>query len=198
MKLVCFSQRGTCYGKPGNLFDPKGLTTRAEVAAILYRYLGGANSASDAPVVYMTADISPDGLMAIYEALDWTPGSHVAVKLSTGEPGSNYLRTDLIGPLVQSLDSPTIVECNTAYGGSRANTAMHYQVAADHGYTAIADVDIMDEDGSMLLSPSSTKILFKRRRPCFAPFPPGSHAEKRSGLYRCSIGKSSAAYVAKG
>jgi len=40
---------------------------------------------------------------------------------------------------------------NTAYGGSRSNTAMHYQVAEDHGYTAIADVDIMDENGSMTL-----------------------------------------------
>ena len=28
---------------------------------------------------------------------------------------------------------------------------MHYQVAEDHGYTEIADVDIMDEDGSMTL-----------------------------------------------
>lgn len=52
---------------------------------------------------------------------------------------------------MQSFDSPTIVECNTAYGGQRANTAMHYQVAEDHGCTAIADVDIMDENGSMTL-----------------------------------------------
>lgn len=103
-----------------------------------------------APVVYMTTDISSEGLMAIYEALEASPTGNVAVKLSTGEPGSNYLRTDLIGELVQSLNA-TIVECNTAYGGSRANTAMHYQVAEDHGYTAIADVDIMDEDGSLTL-----------------------------------------------
>ncbi len=110
-----------------------------------------ADAAVDAPVVYMTTAIAPERLMAIYEALDWTPGSNVAVKLSTGEPGSNYLRTDLIGELVQSLDDPTIVECNTAYGGSRSNTAMHKQVAEDHGYTAIAKVDIMDEEGSMSL-----------------------------------------------
>lgn len=45
----------------------------------------------------------------------------------------------------------TIVECNTAYGGSRAETAMHYQVAEDHGFTDIADVQILDEDGSMSL-----------------------------------------------
>lgn len=110
----------------------------------------GQNGETDTPVVYMTTDISSDGMMRIYQALSASPSSKIAVKLSTGEPGSNYLRTDLIGELVQSLEG-TIVECNTAYGGSRANTAMHYQVAEDHGYTAIADVDIMDEDGSMTL-----------------------------------------------
>ena len=103
------------------------------------------------PVVYMTEDISAEGLLAIYEALEANPQGNIAVKLSTGEPGSNYLRTDLIGDLVQSFENPTIVECNTAYGGSRSNTAMHYQVAEDHGYTAIANVDIMDENGSMTL-----------------------------------------------
>src|SRR5699024_10736560 len=74
------------------------------------------------PVVYMTADISSEGLIAVYEALEASPTGNIAVKLSTGEPGSNYLRTDLIGDLVQSFEDPTIVECNTAYGGSRANT----------------------------------------------------------------------------
>ncbi len=104
------------------------------------------------PVVYMTNEISAESLMAVYEALGASPSGRIAVKLSTGEPGSNYLRTDLIGDLVMSLDTPTIVECNTAYGGSRSNTDMHYQVAEDHGYTAIADVDIMDENGSMTLA----------------------------------------------
>lgn len=119
-------------GTGGNRFDPKGTLTRAQTAVILYRYLTNGKEGGDTdPVVYMTTDISSDGLMAIYAALNWTPGDHVAVKLSTGEPGSNYLRTDLIGDLVKSLDDPTIVECNTAYGGSRSNTAMHYQVAED-------------------------------------------------------------------
>lgn len=107
-------------------------------------------SSASAPSVYMTTDISPEGLEAVYEALEASPSGNVAVKLSTGEPGSNYLRTDMIGDLVQSLDA-VIVECNTAYGGMRANTAMHYQLAEDHGYTSIAPVDIMDENGSMTL-----------------------------------------------
>ena len=101
------------------------------------------------PVVYMTTEISAESLMAVYDALGASPSGRIAIKLSTGEPGSNYLRTDLIGDFVMSFDEPSIVECNTAYGGSRSNTAMHYQVVEDHGYTGIADVDIMDENGSM-------------------------------------------------
>lgn len=107
--------------------------------------------ANTSPIVYMTTDISPEGLGAVYEALNWTPTENVAVKLSTGEsPASNYLRPELIKDLVQSVNG-TIVECNTAYGGSRSSTAMHYQVAEDHGFTAIADFQIQDENGSMTL-----------------------------------------------
>ena len=106
---------------------------------------------TSAPTVYMTADITPDGLMAVYEALGAElPDGNIAVKISTGENGSNYLRPELIGGLVQSVGG-TIVECNTAYGGDRASTAYHMQLAEDHGYTAIAEVDIMDADGSMTL-----------------------------------------------
>ena len=134
---------------------------RSEIASALYVYLSdrmetpaqpsvSTAPSTDDPVVYMTTDISSDGLMAIYEALEASPEGRITVKLSTGEPGSNYLRADLIGGLVQSLDA-AIVECNTAYGGSRANTALHKQVAADHGYTAIATVDIMDEEGELAL-----------------------------------------------
>lgn len=112
----------------------------------------GEPADTDASVVYMTTDITPEGLMAVYEALNWTPVGKVGVKVSTGEPpASNYLKPELIKNLVQSVQG-TIVECNTAYGGSRAETAMHYQVAKDHGFTDIADVKILDEDGSMTIS----------------------------------------------
>ena len=105
----------------------------------------------EASIVYFTSDISPEGMIAVYEALGWEPAGKVAVKLSTGEPpASNYLRPELIKDVVELVDG-TIVECNTAYGGSRAETAMHYQVAEDHGFTAIADFKILDEDGSMSL-----------------------------------------------
>ena len=107
-----------------------------------------SDNASD-PVVYFTSDISAEGLVRIYEQLEWQPTGNVAVKISTGEPpASNYLRPELIGKLVQQVDG-TIVECNTAYGGSRASSAMHRQVAEDHGFTSIADFDLMDEEGEV-------------------------------------------------
>ena len=103
----------------------------------------------NSPVVYFTSDISAEGLVKIYDALGWTPKGSVAVKISTGEPpASNYLRPELIGDLVKKVDG-TIVECNTAYGGSRSSSAMHKQVAEDHGYTEIADFQVLDEYDSM-------------------------------------------------
>lgn len=112
-----------------------------------------------APAVYYISDITPEALVQAYAAMNWTPTGNVAVKLSTGEPpASNYLRPELIRDLVQSVDG-TIVECNTAYGGSRSSTAMHKQVAEDHGFTAIADVDIQDENGSMTLPVSGGTVL---------------------------------------
>ncbi len=103
------------------------------------------------PVVYMTENITSDGLIAIYKQLGRDLKGKVAVKISTGEPGGEYyLSPDLIKDLVQSVNG-TIVECNTAYKGQRSNTERHKKVAEEHGFTAIAPVDIMDEDGSISL-----------------------------------------------
>lgn len=107
-----------------------------------------ATSTEGVPV-YFTREISPGALQRVFDELGSTVKGNVAVKLSTGEPGGhNFLSPDLIGDFVQGLDA-TIVECNTAYGGARSTTESHLQAAADHGFTAIADVDIMDADGSM-------------------------------------------------
>ncbi len=109
--------------------------------------------------VYMTTDISSESLVKIYEKLNWNPKGKIAVKISTGEPpASNYLRPELIGDLVKKING-TIVECNTAYGGSRSSTEAHKQVAKDHGFYDIADVDILDEEGSMSIPVENGEIL---------------------------------------
>lgn len=100
--------------------------------------------------VYFTKEITPESLMRVYQALGReAKGNQVAVKVSTGEPGGhNYLKPALIGQFVQSVKG-TIIECNTAYEGKRSGTEDHLQAARDHGFMAIADVDIMDADGEV-------------------------------------------------
>ena len=103
------------------------------------------------PKVYLTRTITPEALVRIYEALGREATGRVAVKLSTGEPGGHhFLQPALVAPLVRNVGG-TIVECNTAYGGGRARTADHLKAAADHGFTAIAAVDIMDAEGETAL-----------------------------------------------
>lgn len=112
-----------------------------------------------APQVFFTKDISPAGIMAVYNALGRQAEGKVAVKLSTGEAGNtHYLSPALIAELVRKVNG-TIVECNTVYGGSRSSTAMHMQVAEDHGFTKITRVDIMDADGDIELPVTGGKHL---------------------------------------
>ena len=60
--------------------------------------------------VYFTKDITPESLIKIYQALNVELPGRVGVKVSTGEAGAKgYLKADLIGPFVKSLNG-TIVE----------------------------------------------------------------------------------------
>jgi hypothetical protein len=103
--------------------------------------------------VYFTRDISPAGLIKAYNGVMHgrkMPG-RVAVKLHSGEPGGhNYPKPSLVKDLVRTVNG-TIVECNTAYKGKRFTTTEHMRALRDHGFTGIAPVDIMDEDGSLSL-----------------------------------------------
>ena len=113
----------------------------------------------EVPKVYMFTKISAENLVKIYEALGREATGKVAVKLSTGEPGGhNFLQPALIKDLVKKVNG-TIVECNTAYGGGRANTENHLKAAKEHGFTAIAPVDIMDADGEVALPVKGGKHL---------------------------------------
>ena len=91
--------------------------------------------------------------------MGWTPHGRVAVKMSTGEPPrSNYLRPELIKELVQSVNG-TIVECNTAYDGARAQSTEHWKVIKEHGFFDVVPVDIQDEDGDMALPVNGGNVL---------------------------------------
>lgn len=109
--------------------------------------------------VYFTKDISPAGLEKVYKALGVELKGKIGVKVSTGEKGAkNYLKADLIGPFVKSLNG-TILECNTAYDGARNTAEEHLKVAEEHGFTSFADVDIMDADGEKKIPVKNGKHL---------------------------------------
>ena len=99
--------------------------------------------------VYYTSEITPESLVKIYKALGVAPTGRVAVKISTGESGNNhYLKPTFIRNLVEEVNG-TIVECCTAYGGSRQEVSKHWETIHEHGFDSIFAVDIMDEFGQM-------------------------------------------------
>ncbi len=111
------------------------------------------------PVVYKTKEITPQSLVRVYEALGVKPNGHVAVKISTGEfGGHNYLKPTLIRNLVEKVNG-TLVECCTAYGGSRQDKGKHWATIHAHGFDSIAPVDIMDEFGQMRIPVKDKKHL---------------------------------------
>ncbi len=125
------------------------LSLSAKENAKASSYKSYESNKKNATVVYFIKVISAESLVKVYEATGFKTSGKVGVKMSTGEPpASNYLRPELIKNLVQKVNG-TIVECNTAYGGSRASNAKHKQVVKDHGFLEIADFDLLDEEGTM-------------------------------------------------
>ena len=109
--------------------------------------------------VYYIREITSEGLQKVYEALGVRLDGRIGVKVSTGEKGAKgYLKADLIGPFVKSLNG-TIVECNTAYPGERNTAKDHMKVAEEHGFTSFANVDIMDAEGEIKIPVSKGKHL---------------------------------------
>lgn len=140
----------------------KKLLITLSVFALMLTSCGNTNKKTEEnslPKVYMTSDISADGLVKVYEALGVKPEGKVAVKISTGEPGGhNFLQPALIKNLVQKVNG-TIVECNTAYTGKRYTSEEHWQAVKDHGFLDIAEVDIMDEKGEVKIPVQDTTHL---------------------------------------
>ncbi len=126
------------------------------LSALLSVFMLGASGQSK---VYFTKEITPEALVKIYKALGHEAKGRVAVKISTGEGGNNhYLKPTLIRNLVEEVNG-TIVECCTAYGGSRQDPAKHWQTIREHGFDSIFAVDLMDEFGEIRIPVKDQKHL---------------------------------------
>jgi uncharacterized Fe-S center protein len=100
--------------------------------------------------VYFSADISPESVVRLYEAVGVDLPGKVGVKVHSGEPGNqNFLRPDFWAPIIYKVDG-TAVECNTAYEGGRHNTETHLKTLEAHGWS-IFKTDILDGDGEDLV-----------------------------------------------
>ena len=110
--------------------------------------------------VYFTRNITPENVLKLYEACGLELSGNVAVKLHSGEKGNqNFLSPEFWRPMIEHVHG-TVVECNTAYPGSRNTTAAHWQTMRDHGWSDAFTVDIMDEEGPdlQLLIPNGKVI----------------------------------------
>ena len=83
----------------------------------------------------------------MYKLLEKELPGKVAVKLHSGEEGNqNFLRPEFWKPMIEYVNG-TVVECNTAYEGSRNTTEKHLQTMEKHGWNKYFDVDLLDGEG---------------------------------------------------
>lgn len=103
------------------------------------------------PVVYFTRNISPEGLVKIYDKISANINGKVAIKFHTGEPhGPNILPVPMVKALWEHIPNSTLVETNVFYNSPRQTTEGHREVLKTNGWT-FSQVDIMDEDGTVML-----------------------------------------------
>ena len=100
-------------------------------------------------VVYFTRDLSPEGLIRIYDRISSALSGKIAVKLHTGERfGPNIIPRPWVRALFEErLQGQTIIETNTYYEGDRYTTEQHRETLETNGWT-FAPVDITDEFGT--------------------------------------------------
>ena len=111
--------------------------------------------------VYFTKDLTPEAVIKLYQALNINLPGKVAAKVHSGEVGNqNFIRPDFMKPMLDYIHG-TIVECNTAYEGKRYSSKDHWNTMKLHGWTEIAPVDIMDEEGDLELPIPTGKQIQK-------------------------------------
>ena len=97
--------------------------------------------------VYFSREITPEKVLELYKLAGKELTGKVAIKLHSGEEGNqNFLRPEFWKPVIDYVKG-TVVECNTAYDGSRDTTEKHLQTMEKHGWNKYFDVDLMDAEG---------------------------------------------------
>lgn len=97
--------------------------------------------------VYFSREITPEKVVEMYRLLNRNLPGKVAVKVHSGEEGNqNFLKPEFFKPVIDEVKG-TVVECNTAYEGSRNTTEKHLKLIKKHGWSNYFDVDLLDAEG---------------------------------------------------
>ena len=97
--------------------------------------------------VYFTREVTPEAVLKLYRMLGAELGEKVAIKVHSGEVGNqNFLHPEFWAPVINEVGG-TVVECNTAYGGSRGTTAKHVKTLKQHGWSDAFNVELLDAEG---------------------------------------------------
>ncbi len=97
--------------------------------------------------VYFTREMTPESVLRLYKLLEKELPGKVAVKVHSGEVGNqNFLRPDFWKPVIDEV-AGTVVECNTAYKGSRDTYEKHMETIKKHGWSEYFNVDLLDSEG---------------------------------------------------
>jgi uncharacterized Fe-S center protein len=97
--------------------------------------------------VFFTREITPEKVVELYHLAGKELSGKVAVKVHSGEEGNqNFLHPEFWKPMVEAVNG-TVVECNTAYEGSRNTTEKHMETMEKHGWSKYFTVDILDGEG---------------------------------------------------
>ena len=110
--------------------------------------------------VYFSKTITPEKVVELFQLTGKTLDGSTAIKIHSGEVGNqNFLKPDFWKPIIDHVGG-TVVECNTAYEGSRDTTAKHMKTLREHGWSKYFDVDLMDAEGPdlELAIPNGKKI----------------------------------------
>lgn len=100
--------------------------------------------------VYFSGTITPEKVLELYQLLDKPLPGRVAAKVHSGETGNqNFLRPDFWKPIIDSVKG-TVVECNTAYSGTRNTTQAHLKTLEEHGWSRTFPVDLLDGEADDL------------------------------------------------
>ena len=103
--------------------------------------------------VYFSSTITPEKILELYKAVGKELPGKIGIKVHSGETGNqNFLRPEFWKSLIDYVGG-TVVECNTAYEGTRNTTEKHKKTIQEHGWDSYFPVDIMDSEGPDLVLP---------------------------------------------